>query len=282
MADDYRFELLRHDAREYGRMSDLLRLVFPKARHLTPRYLEWHYGRNPDGRAIGCNAFAGGEMVGHMASIVFPCRVEGEERRGLYMVNGAVHPEHRGRRLQSRISAAMFEEAERLGYALCFGTGNRWSTGPLLTRFEMVRPLDARLGFGLPRRREPDREPSFERIWSDEALRWRMANPEGCYSSVRRGGRRALLSATGLPGVGAILYQGPGREILPDLGPPPGPLRVWLGLDPGVEWKGSDFLPIPTRLRPSPLNLVFKDLTGGGFFPDPDRIVFRGIDFDAY
>lgn len=282
MADEYRFEMLEHDARGYERISNLLRLVFPKARHLTPRYLEWYYGGSPDGKAVGCNAFAGDELVGHMAAIVFPCRLEGEDRRGMYMVNGAVHPGHRGRRLQSRISAAMFEEAERLGYAFCLATGNKWSTGPLLTRFQRVRPLEARIGLGLPRLRETARQPSFERTWSEEALRWRMANPEGRYSQVRRGNGSAVLSPTGLPGVDAILHQDEGREGPAPHGRAPALLRLWLGLDPRVDWKGSAFLPIPMRLRPSPLNLVFKDLTGGGFVPDPDGIVFRGVDFDAY
>ncbi|MET1111778.1 MAG: GNAT family N-acetyltransferase [Allosphingosinicella sp.] len=282
MADEYRFEMLQHDAAGYDRVSRLLRTVFPKARHLTPRYLEWHYGGSPDGKAVGCNAFAGDELVGHMAAIVFPGRMEGAERRGMYTVNGAVHPAHRGRRLQSRISAAMFEEAVRLGYDFCFATGNKWSTGPLLTRFAMVRPLDARIGLGLPRLRDTGREPSFERIWSDEALRWRMANPEGRYARVRSPDQSAILSATGAPGVGAILHQNRRLEDLAPRNAAPGPLRLWLGLDPGVDWKGSAFLPIPMRLRPSPLNLVFKDLTGGGFAPDPDRIVFRGVDFDAY
>lgn len=282
MADSYRFEMLEHSERGYERVAKLMGQVFPKARHLTPRYFEWHYGRNPDGQAIGCNAFLGDELVGHMAAHVFPCRLEGEARRGMYTVNGAVHPAHRGRRLQSRISAAMFEEAARLGYAFCLATGNKWSTGPLLTRFKMLRPLDARLGLGLPRRRETAPSPSFERIWSDEAIAWRLANPEGRYSAVQSGGEAAILAATGLPGLGAILHQGPQRRGAAAFGPAPGPLRLWLGLDPGLDWKGSAFLPIPMRLRPSPLNLVYKDLTGSGFVPDAGRIVFRGLEFDAY
>jgi hypothetical protein len=217
-----------------------------------------------------------------MAAIVFPGRLEGEDRRGMYMVNGAIHPAHRGRRLQSRISAAMFEEAERLGYAFCLGTGNKWSTGPLLTRFRMIRPLDARIGLGLPRRREPADRPSFERTWSEAALRWRVANPEARYSSARAAGQSAILSATGLSGLRAILHQDAGGEIGPALRRSPGPLRLWLGLDPDIDWKASAFLTIPMRLRPSPLNLVYRDLTGGGFVPDPSRVVFRGVDFDAY
>jgi hypothetical protein len=97
---------------------------------------------------------------------------------------------------------------------------------------------------------------------------------------VRRDDRPAILAATGLPGVGAILHQGEARGDLAFPGKAPGPMRLWLGLDPGLDWRGS--LPIPMRLRPSPLNLVYKDLTGGGFLPDPDRVLFRGIDFDAY
>jgi hypothetical protein len=282
MADDYRFEMLDHSARGYDQLSSLMRVVFPKARHLTPRYFEWHYGGNPDGKAIGCNAFAGDMLVGHMAAHVFPARLEGEDKRGMYTVNGAVHPLHRGRRLQSRISSAMFEEAARLGYAFCLATGNKWSTGPLLTRFRMLRPLDARIGLGLPKARASAPRPSVERIWSDEAVRWRLANPEGHYSALRTDGDTAILAATGVPGLSAILRRGVDGESLETLEPARGPLRLWLGLDPGLDWRGSAFLPIPMRLRPSPLNLVYKDLTGGSFLPDPDRAVFRGLDFDAY
>ena len=109
-------------------------------------------------------------------------------------------------------------KAERLGYRLLLRHRQQVEHRPAPHPLQMVRPLDARLGFGLPRRSEPGRQPSFERIWSDEALRWRMANPEGRYSAVRR--RRPAGDPLGdrrCPGVGAILYQGSGFESLPDL-----------------------------------------------------------------
>ena len=281
MSEAYRFELLRLDRKEYERVSGLLRLVFPKARHLTPRYLEWLFAGNPDGAAVGCNAWRGDELVGHMAAVPLKARMDGETRPGMYTMNGAVHPDHRGRRLQSGISAAMFEEAIGRGFHFCFATGNKWSTGPLLTRFRMIRPLDARIGLGWPRRRETSAVPSFERIWSPEALRWRLANPEALYSVERRGGALGVSASAGLPGLGAILYQGPG-EAEPAEGPRTGPMRVWFGLDPGIDWRASAFLPIPMRLRPSPLNLVYRDLTGGDFLPDADRLTFQGLDLDAF
>ncbi|HEX8525532.1 GNAT family N-acetyltransferase, partial [Allosphingosinicella sp.] len=181
-ADGYRFRLLELTDAELRRNSELLQTVFRGAGHLSPPYLRWQYIDNPDGRAIGCNAFLGDELVGHMTAVPMLGSLEGETVRGLFMLNGAVHPAHQRRRIQSRISAAIFEEAVKRGYSFCFGTGNRYSTGPLLTRFRMVRPLEARIGFGSPARRTADITPSFERVWSEEALRWRLSNPERRYA----------------------------------------------------------------------------------------------------
>lgn len=281
MTDGYSFRLLTLTDDELERTSALLRLVFKGAANLTPAYLRWQYLDNPDGRAVGCNAWLGDELVGHMTAVPLLGALDGEHRPGLFMLNGAVHPAHQRRKLQSRISAAIFEESVRLGYAYCFGTGNRYSTKPLLTRFKMVKPLEARLGFGLPRRRDTAPPSSWQRIWSDAAMRWRLANPERTYADRSLPGR-SLITAPAGRGIDAILTDAP--EPWPAAAPAPrgSPLRIWLGLDPSIAWGRSTFVPIPQRLRPSPLNLVFKDLTGGNHVPDPDRVTFRAIDFDPY
>jgi ribosomal protein S18 acetylase RimI-like enzyme len=281
--DDYRLELVRPDPTTLDAVSQLLRLVFPKAHHLTARYLAWQYSQNPEGEAVAYSAFAGGKLVGHLGGMALTARIEGEARRGLLLLNSAVHPDHRRRRLQSRMSEAIFEEGARRGFSFSISTGNRHSTRPLLTRYRQIGRLEARIGLGAPRRGDPIAQPSFERLWSEEGLRWRLANPERCYA-VRRGEDGISISTdTGLPGIAALLYQGPDDARLAADGPAaPAPIRLWLGLDPGIAWHRSAFLPIPGPLRPSPLNLFFRDLTGGGFAPDPGRLVFQALDFDAY
>jgi GNAT superfamily N-acetyltransferase len=278
--DEYRLEPLRFDAPALDEVSRLLRRVFPKAAHLTPRYLDWLYAANPDGEAVAFSAFAGDELVGHLGALAMRARIEGDERRGLLLLNSAVHPSHRRRQLMSRLSEAIFAEGVERGYGFCISTGNRYSTLPLLTRFRMLRPLEARIGLGRPRRIEASFVPSFERMWSDSALRWRLANPERDYAASRSEAGVLVTAATGLPRVAAILYDGPGDVLR--AGDAAAPVRVWLGLDPGLDWRRSAFLPIPRLLRPSPLNLLFRDMSGAGFLPDPDRLVFRGLDFDAY
>lgn len=267
---------------EIERTSALLRLVFPKARHLTPRYLRWQYRDNPDGRAVGCNAYLGDELVGSMAALPLVGRLDGEERPGMFMVNGAVHPDHRGRRLQSNISGAMFEEAAAQGYAFIFGTGNKYSTGPLLTRFKLVKQLEARVGVGVPRCKAAATALSFDRVWNDAAMRWRTASPERTYSA-RDAGRGSVVTApSGMPGLDAVIYDRRERWPSEGLGTSSAPLRLWIGLDPDIDWARSSYVSIPRRLRASPLNLVFRDLTGGSYVPDPERVAFRVADFDIY
>jgi GNAT superfamily N-acetyltransferase len=280
--DPYRLELLRPEPAALDRVSALLRLVFPKARHLTSRYLAWQYGANPDGEAVACSAFAGPDMVGHLGGMALTARIEGEVRRGLLLLNSAVHAQHRRRRLQSRLSEAIFEEGARRGFSFSISTGNRYSSKPLLTRYRQIGRLEARIGVGWPRRGGSVALPSFERIWSEEALRWRLANPERRYDVQPRGEGISVSTFTGLPGIAALLYQGNGDARLAGEGPGAGPMRLWLGLDPGIAWRRSAFVPIPELLRPSPLNLFFRDLTGGGFAPDPGRLIFQALDFDAY
>ena len=285
MTQGYRFELLELTQDELRRTSELLRIVFPGAKYLTQRYLDWQYVQNPDGRAVGCNAWLGDELVGHMSATPLRAKMDGSDVRGIFTVQGAVHPAHRGKKLQSGISHAIFEDAARQGYAFCFATGNKYSTGPLLTRFRMVAPLDARIGYGVPQRREEVFEPGFQRVWSDEAMRWRLANPERPYRIGGEGDALTITAPTGKPGVGAVLYSGRDAWNLPRRGadlPGHGPLKVWIGLDPAVDWAKSSYVSIPMRLRPSPLNLVFKDFTGGNLHPDAVRTVWRTIDFDPY
>ena len=101
---------------------------------------------------------------------------------------------------------------------------------------------------------------------------------------VRAGGGRAIVTAaTGKSGIGAILYDGDDHWELANRGETPhGPLHVWLGVDPAIDWPRSPYVSIPKRWRASPLNLVFRDLTGGGLRLDPERVLFRAIDFDPY
>lgn len=269
-----------------GKVDALLREVFPDAAHLRHDYLSWQYVGNPAGKAVGFNAWAGDELAAHYVTIPLNAVVNGEPQKGLLSLNTATHPNHQGKKLFTTLADATYRRGAELGYSFVVGVANANST-PGFTKklgFTLVRPLEARLGVG-PLRRSPEQAGSFRSAWSDAALQWRLRNPRRRYTRVLRDGRARIEAATGRYGISAILGEFDAAVVDPvglETTGAMNPLRLWLGLDPAADLKRSAYFALPEKLRTSPLNLIFLDLTGRGQTIDPAATRYDAIDFDPY
>ena len=281
---DYECRTLDLSAAGIDAMSRLLRTVFPHAAHLTPVYLDWLYAANPDGAAVGVNAYRGGEMVGHYAAICLRARLFGAEARGSHSLNNGVHPEHRGQGLFQRLGILTHECCAAAGHAFVIGVPNANTTRVFATTFgfQLVGPLQARLGLGPIARHPAEHAVDYARVWDERNVRWRLANPGTRYSLTIRGGRAEVRAPSGRPGIRALVGWVDPTLALPDLGPPPPGLDLFIGADPALRWSRSLYVNLPLRLRPAPLNFVFKDLTGRDRRIDPGRLRYAALDFDPY
>jgi hypothetical protein len=59
-------------------------------------------------------------------------------------------------------------------------------------------------------------------------------------------------------------------------------LRLLIGLAPDANASWWNYASIPQRLRPSPLNLIYRSFVPRVSALDPSRIQFSFLDFDAY
>jgi GNAT superfamily N-acetyltransferase len=287
MPDGYEVTPVSIEPATTAHCAALLRLVFPKARHLTTDYLEWEYAKNPAGEVVGFNAWSGPTLAAHYATVPLVARVKGEERRGLLSLNTATHPDHQGKKLFVTLAERTFAFAAEKGYSFVVGVANANSTPGFVKKlgFRLVAPLDAKLGVGWPTRRETNRPISFERVWDGHSLKWRTSNPSARYAIRQRNGTIGIESPTDKPGIRALLGL-----FDPSVFPAPNesskiglrPITLSLGLDPAVDWKREPFGAIPRALRPSPLNLIFKSLDGRGGDLSPTEVRFQAIDFDPY
>jgi GNAT superfamily N-acetyltransferase len=267
----------------------LLTEVFPAASaQFTLDYLTWQYLKNPAGQAVGFNAFAGETLAAHYVTLPIKARLDGRECKGLLSLNTATHPQHQGKGLFTKLAEATYQYAASQGYALVVGVANANST-PGFTRklgFQLVAPLEARLGLGPVPDTSPRFTPDFEVLWDREQLAWRLANPSRSYRLRRSGGSVRVEAPTGKYGIQAILGDFPEAlcpRALERTAPPSlNPVRLWLGIDPSRRFQRSLYPPLPDRLRPSPLNLIYRDLTGQRPSLDVSRLRFRSLDFDAY
>ncbi|MCA9003466.1 MAG: GNAT family N-acetyltransferase, partial [Planctomycetes bacterium] len=242
------------------------------------------YLDNPEGRAVGFNAWSGEVLAGHYVTIPLRARVHGREERGLLSLNTATHADHRGKGLFTKLAQATYERAASEGYGFVVGVANANSTHGFTKKlgFQLVGPLRAMVGVGAIPFQARMVEPDFEPVRDRERLTWRLAHPVYRYTLARQGRAGLVLSERRMKGFRFLLFSAP--ESLEGLGLPPekAPVRkAWIGSGPGYGWGGSAYLNVPMKRRPSPLNLIFKDLTGAGRQLDPARTCFQAIDFDT-
>lgn len=283
---DYDFRTLDLSPQGLEQTSGLLRSAFPGSPH-SPALLDWQYNRNPSGKALGYNAFAGDLMVTHCVVLPIEARLFGKPARGVMSLNAGTHPDHHRKGLYFRAARLTYDLAREQGYDFGISVTNANSTRGFIRHvgFHLVRPLDARLGIGPVGRRSESAEVDIERNWTPETLAWRLAHPLNGYRYEQRGERTVVLGPAGKAGIQVILGElGPGQVPtgLDNASLGINPLRLWVGIDPDLSPAWPPYIDLPLALRPSPLNLIFCDLTGKGRTLDPARVRWTGLDFDDF
>jgi hypothetical protein len=270
-------------------VAKFLREVFPQARYLDAEFLNWLYMQCPMEPRVLLNAYDRENLIGHMAFLPYPANVQGKKDLGVLGVHLAA-PRRPG--LSRSPAVELYTEGmkqSRLAGAnfLCGVTNARSSrfTKRAFPLFEEVGPLAARIGILAPNLSRSTREVSFDRIWNNESLAWRLARPGRPYRLERSRGGFRVHGPTHRAGIKVEMGYFPTDLVPPDLPDVhrPHPLRLWLGLEPRVNWSRSLYLPIPQRFRPSPLVFMFLDLTDQGrVLGDASRVRIRALDFDAF
>ena len=291
MSEQAEFDFRPIDLSESGieECCELLREVFPTATHMTPDYLHRLYFGNPLGETWGLSCFADdGTLVGHYIMIPIKARVFGEEETGIWPFQLATHPKARMKGLFFAMTEATFTEAGQRGFTFLAGVGNQ-NSAPIFVKkwnYQAICNLDVKVGVGpLPESGELE-DADLVRVWDDPALvAWRLAHHQHTPYSVRwQGDTGHIMSATGLYGISTEIGAFP-RDMLPEDLPThraANPLRLWLGKDPTRDWSGSLYFDVPMRFRPSPLILLWHDLTGEQRRHDGDKVQYEVFDFDAY
>jgi len=287
----YRF--VQTDEATLANYRALFEVCFPNARHYTIPYLKWLYTSNPAGVAIGFDAVAGERWAAHYACIPVWARVKGEMQKGLLSLNTATHPDFQGKGLFTKLANMTYEYACDNGYRFVYGVANA-NSAPGFTRrlgFQLVCPLEARLGFGgfFADAREYETlqaEVVFARAWDNASLRWRMANPTNSVGAQTLStSLHSFTAHTNYP-----LIQVYSEMLVSDWGPASSPSsrtsfglpKLFLGLFPGKRWTHPNYWAIPKRLRPSPLHLIYRDLHSTGTTLAPNACLISFMDFDAY
>ena len=261
--------------------SLLLQSVFGPAAKFSPEALAWRYRDNPDGAVVGFDAWDGDRLCAHYVTTPTAGVIDGAERRGLLSLNTATHPAYAGRGLFTRLAQATYQAGAAAGHGFVMGVANANSTPGFLRRldFQFIAPLAAGLLLRLPRRFEP-LGTEFHLSWSPRRLAWRLANPAASYGIARRGDLTVISAPTHLPLLRCVGFLSQGA---PPPAPGPPALSLFIGLEPRLDLEALGFVRLPQRLRPSPLNLIYRRLNPTlPIVLDPVGTAISFLDFDPY
>lgn len=259
--------------------SKFLSLVFSKELKFTTEFLKWQYCENPFGTAIGYDAYFKDKLIAHYVTIPVQYYISGVLTKGLLSLNTAVHPSHQGKGLFTKLANKTYEEAIKQGYDFVIGVANQNSTPGFINKlgFQLISPLDVKIGIGKVLNK-PIIAFKLSPVRSEEFLKWRLKNPSKTYLSrnhtifieVKKNLVHAQLTC--IPIEDNFLIK------LPTVKPI---FKLIIGKGISLK-KAGIFFNLPTFLKPSPLNLIFKDLTGGSHKIQEKDVFFELIDFDVY
>ncbi len=269
------------------RYQALFQTCFPHATKFTAAFLTWLYRDNPDGEAVGFDAFDGDRLAAHYVCIPARVRIGARLARALLSLNTATHPDYQGKGLFTKLAAMTYEAGAGQGFDCVYGVANQHSTPGFVRKlgFQLVQPLDAMVGFGglgidLSR---VSHDAQFARHWTAESLAWRCGNPANPIRGRRRAGRLAFeASASGRLVAAHAELPLETDAAMTAQGGPGAPLRLHLGLAPSTAGGFRTYFHIPQALRPSPLNLIYRPLGGIDDRLEPGHVYFTFLDFDAY
>lgn len=268
MIEEYRGLTIRTvSASSLPQYIKLFKDAFPSYK-TTVQYLDWLYFQNPNGDAVGFDAYDGDLLIAHYVCV--PIKIDTYEKPSLLALNTATHPKYQGRGLLKVLANNTYEKCLN-DFSCVVGVANAKAIKALTKHLQFEHLGDLELRFG-----RLDSNLTGRRIYSDTEIVWRARCPEKNLSTSFFYGGFVKFTRR-IYGIFPISALCPREEkVLEDKNG----TKTERGLSFTLDWR-KDKKPklfLPRRLKPSPLSFVFRALSE----TDSSRLVaWTFPDFDA-
>jgi hypothetical protein len=265
----------------------------------------------------------GSRRIAHYALVPARYARDGSETPFVFSLNACVDPSAQRGGYFTRMGQEVYAKAAEQGIVGVVGVSNANSTPAVVNKlhWKLVGPMPVRVVVPVPGRSrgfdhrpvdaallagteldeiaatlDPPDDHRWEQVWSGPFLRWRLGRPAGAYvvhvspdllavsTLEHRAGLRFAVLLKVLPRNGASRGRGGplggAAAVAAACAHHRAPLAVYAGFNARVRVGG---MPLPMRLRPSPLNLILKSVDEAALpQADFELATFEFLDSDAY
>lgn len=280
-----KFERLIPNSESLEQTASFLRTVYKESAFFTTEYLKWLYSENPHGLVIGFNAYSKNKtLVGHYGLIPAQVLLFGKVKKIGLSINSASSFEMRGKGLFTTLAELSYAAAKAEGYEAIIGIANHHSTNAFVNqlKFDLVCPLEARICFSapVPNEKQFASVKDLEFLYDSKSVNWRLNHPYHEYYISNTSPSFLVYRAFKVVEI-LMTFNSTVRDQLALRQTNVTYPKIWIGKSNNLSWRGVLNFKIPQRLRPSPLNLIFRDLIQNRRLR-ADSLHFECFDFDAY
>jgi hypothetical protein len=251
MQNEYRGLILKSvESNTLNSYLELFSSAFPNFK-TSATYLDWLYFQNPNGEAVGFDAFDGDMLVAHYVCI--PIKIDVFEKPALLALNTATHPKYQGRGLLKVLANNTYEKYSSK-FSCVVGVANAQAIKPLTRHLDFEHIGDLELRFGLLSNARSGR-----RVYSVDEVIWRSSCPGKPLSYTLFDSGTASMTRR-LFGFIPVTALCPVEDSLMNSGWGPN-LKFRIGIT--LDWRrgSKPWVYLPRRLKPSPLSFVFRALS---------------------
>tara|TARA_X000001036_G_C20662686_1_gene799551 strand:+ start:1404 stop:2270 length:867 start_codon:yes stop_codon:yes gene_type:complete len=284
LSKNYSFEEIDTSCSGLETLSQFLCQTF-KNYKFTPEYLDWMYNKNPNGGVVGFNAINENELAAHYALIPLQAHYKNQTIRALVSINTATSFKHRGQGLFTILAKKTYLKATNQGFEIILAVANANSIAGFIKKldFKYIDQLDTCVSPCLPKKIDfKNLKNCFTLPLSPQVFKWRLANPNFNYSQYNNGDTHIVANDLNYFARSIIKISEVDVNCLDEKSLVP-KINFWVGISNSYSWDEKPFMKIriPNFLKPSPLHLIYKNLSNQ-IALDRTNIHFEAINFDAF
>jgi len=272
-----------NDLYELEKTKKLLEFTFKK--NFTIEYLNWLYNENPFGSAITYNAWADGKIVAHYT--VIPMQYNYTDFDGIcgLSLNSATHPLFKGKGLFKNLANLTYQKANNRNFSFIYAVANNQSTWIFENKlkFKNFGSLDVKFGF------KNFEKTSYKKFiisinHNNKFLQWRLSRPNTNYHITKL--KEYILIWKKIFIFKFLMCKLKQNEIKSETNLSSykyfSPISIYIGNSINFKNSKSFYINFPRIFKPSPLNLIFKNLDSKITILKKNLIKIDLIDFDIF